>query len=500
MTRSHGALALALAVWANGCSAGSKQNASGAGFGTGPTGATGVPGSTAQGGAAPAGTSPGGTGAGPGGGSVSSLGSGGGTTAGGAAAAAGGPSGSTQGGGGAQAPGGGGAAAGTGDAPTAGAPSTACGANLLAAPDDPGVRGPWDVGVRTVTAGRVTAELMYPAKPGSTAGVPEATYNPRDWLPPSEQSKVPNANAPLVGPLGGHFYRDVPVDDQHGPYPLIIFIHGTASLRIGSASLNAQWASRGFVVIAADYPGLGLADQLAPGCGLGQSGLQDVSGDADAQLQGLTSGSGDFAFIKDHVDVTRVAIVGHSQGGCMAAQMSRVAGVQMIMPLDSSTSTSVGPLLESIMYVSGMDDTVIGYSTALIGNSVCPANPLPATSDTDAYSQSPGPPDVKVKRLVGIKGGGHLVPTDLCETNAAGRNAVQEAEADGVCGVDTAGILGLPTLADCGVAGFDWKAGVHAVGYATTAALEETLLCKDRSAVFASLSTQPLIGDFQHTP
>jgi hypothetical protein len=129
---------------------------------------------------------------------------------------------------------------------------------------------------------------------------------------------------------------------------------------------------------------------------------------------------------------------------------------------------------------------------------VCPANPLPATSDMDGYSQSPGQPDV-IKRIVGIKGGGHLTPTDLCQTNAQGRNAIEEASADGVCGIDTAVIIGLPALFDCGT--IDWKEGVKAVNYASTAALEETLHCRDRSAQFSNMQTAlGSIGDFQHEP
>lgn len=63
----------------------------------------------------------------------------------------------------------------------------------------------------------------------------------------------------------------------------------------------------------------------------------------------------------------------------------------------------------------------------------------------------------------------------------------------------TAVIIGLPALFDCGT--IDMPTGVHAVNYASTAALEETLLCRDRGATFAGLKTAvPQIGDFQHAP
>jgi hypothetical protein len=375
-----------------------------------------------------------------------------------------------------------------------GSASAGCGANLLPVPDDLKLRGPWDVGVRTVKIGRLTVEVMYPAKPGSSAGKPETTYDIRAWLPQQEISKVPADHSPAVGPIGGHFYRDVAIDDEHGPYPVVIFIHGTASFRIASASTNAHWASRGFVVLAADYPGLGLADQLSStlDCDYPTSGEQDLPGDVKTQMDALNQASGDLAFLAKRVDMTRVGISGHSQGGCIAATLSTLPNVRIVMPWSGATVVEESSTLESIMYVSGIDDQVIGYTELGIGIVVCPLGSV--TTET-AFEGSPGPPKVK-KRMVGISGGGHLVVTDLCQKNVQGKNAIEEAAADGVCGVDSAVIIGLPALFDCGT--IDWKLGVEAVNYVTTAALEETLQCRDRTKQFASLKANlPQVGDFR---
>jgi hypothetical protein len=89
-----------------------------------------------------------------------------------------------------------------------------------------------------------------------------------------------------------------------------------------------------------------------------------------------------------------------------------------------------------------------------------------------------------------------LVPTDLCQTNAQGKNAIQEAQADGVCGINSAVIIGLPALFDCGT--IPMQTGINDVTYASTAALEETLMCRDRTSQFANLRTRlPTVGDFQ---
>jgi dienelactone hydrolase len=364
----------------------------------------------------------------------------------------------------------------------------------LPVPDDPIVRGPWPVGVRTVSIGRLTVEVIYPGAPGSEQGKPEATYDVRAWLPERERNKVPDANSPAVKPIGGGLFRDLPIDMEHGPYPVVLFVHGTASFRIASGSTMTHWASRGFVVVAADYPGMFLADMLAPtlDCLLPTSGAQDVPGDIATQVQALGAPSGSLAFLAGHLDMTRVGLSGHSQGACITATLSTLANVRIVVPMAGSAAVATSSSLRALMYIGGIDDKVIGYNAPLIGNVVCP---LFSSSDTGAYQASPGPPAV-TKRLAGIAGGGHLVMTDLCQTNALGRNAIEEAQADGVCGINSAVIIGLPALFDCGT--IDMATGIKAVNYASTAALEEVLMCKDRSAQFANIRTTiPSISDFQ---
>lgn len=371
-------------------------------------------------------------------------------------------------------------------------PPTGCTDNLLDVPEDPAARGPWPAGVRTAKVGRLTVEVFYPAAPGSD-NVAEVTYDARQWLPAAERKKITDDHAHIVKPVGGGLYRDVPIDEEHGPYPVIVFIHGTASHRGASVTTNTHWASRGFIVLVADYPGLGLGDQMASTleCLQPTTGAQDIPGDVNAQLSALKSPSGELAFLSDRVDNTRLAISGHSQGGCMTATLSALPNVKIVIPFSGSTVVSPSTTLESILYVSGMADTVIGYNFPLIGNTVCP---LGSSDSTSAYTASPGPPKVK-KRLVGLTGGGHLSVTDLCEKNAAGKSSVQELQAAGVCGVGSAVIIGLPALFDCGTV--DYKKSLEALNYATTAALEETLYCRDRSKQFANIKTaMPQIGEY----
>jgi hypothetical protein len=133
------------------------------------------------------------------------------------------------------------------------------GAKLLINPEDPALPGPWPVGARTVTIAERTTEIWYPAEPGSAAGVEPEVYDIRLYLPPEEQGKIPDDAAPWQA-CG--CYRDLPLDTDHGPYPVIVFIHGTAGFRTQSLTFMTHWASRGFVVVSSDHTGITLADVL----------------------------------------------------------------------------------------------------------------------------------------------------------------------------------------------------------------------------------------------
>lgn len=382
-----------------------------------------------------------------------------------------------------------------GDGASGTSTTAGCGSSLLAVPGDPGARGPWKVGVQTATIGRLTVEITYPAQPGSEAGMPEVTYNASAFLPGTEATKIKTPT--FLAPVGGDLYRGLPIDAAHGPYPVIINIHGTASFRVANISMLTQWASRGFVVLSADYPGLDLHDILAStiDCNLPTSGSQDVPGDVTTQITALASPTGPLAFLAGHIDASRLGITGHSQGACITATLSTDPHVQVVVPMAGSVAVDTSSTLKGITFIAGIADSVISYSSALgsIGNVVCTQGNL-QQSDTGAYTASPGPPAVK-KRLVGITGGGHLSVTDLCTLNAAGVDAAHEAINDKVCGVGDAVIIGLAALDDCGTV--DMDTGIHDTNYASTAAFEEVLMCTDRTAAFANLQQNlPTVGDY----
>jgi hypothetical protein len=374
--------------------------------------------------------------------------------------------------------GGGGGSAGAdggGEVPIDGAPNpdtdrAGCdGATFLGTSTDPDVRGPWDVGARTVTIGRLRVEVWYPAAPGSATGA-TATYDIREALSPSMRDDIPDDDNPWQ-PCDCE--RDLPLDDAHGPYPIAVFVHGTAAFRHQSLSLMTHWASRGFVVIAADHPGLMLGDLLANLCPDDPSGAQDLGGDVDAMLAALAAPSGELAFLDGRIDPSRVAVTGHSAGGGAAAGAATKPGVRVVMPLAAAQATSGAP--DAILYMGGMSDGIAQW------NSV-----------TSAYSQSASP-----RALVGITNAGHLVFSDLCDTrNAQGQDLLAIAEEHQLCGTQFASFL-----FDCDESYLAGDVGRAITAWATTRTLESTLQCRGDLPPLSEVVTHYAdVGAYEQAP
>ncbi len=253
-------------------------------------------------------------------------------------------------------------------------------------PSDLGKPGPWPVGAVTTMLGGVVTEVWYPAKFGSEAQKDKVIYELEEHLPTMEQGKIkPKERQPFQT---CNCYADLPLDDAAGPYPVLVFVHGTAGFRTTNMENVTHWASRGFVVVASDHPGIQLANMLDGLGGAAGAGSADQAGDARKVLLALASPSGDIAFLKDHIDLTRVGAMGHSAGANAVSSLSDVADV--IIPYAGGSALTAGRV-KSAMFVTGDKDAVVA----------------PTTSGYDGTTAAP-------KRRVWIKNGGHLVGGSLC--------------------------------------------------------------------------------------
>ena len=305
---------------------------------------------------------------------------------------------------------------------------------------DPGELGPWPVGARTVDVAGLTGEIWYPALVGSVAGQEPEVYDIRLQLAPEEGVKISDEKNPW------HYcdcYRDLPLDDAHGPYPVVVFVHGTAAFRHQSLSLMTHWASRGFVVAALDHPGLKLGDMLSFNMN------QNLSGDVAELLAALDAPTGDLAFLAGRVDMERLGAAGHSAGGQAVSSLGDRASV--IIPMAAGGARS-GSKLVSTLVLGGMDDGIASFSRV-----------------RDGYASSPGD-----KRLVGIANAGHLVFSDLCALGAEDGGLVKIAQDAGVSNAAFASFL----WDGCDEGQIDPVLGNAITAHVTTAVLESELQCR----------------------
>jgi len=339
------------------------------------------------------------------------------------------------------------------------------GASLLQRPASLTERGPWPVGTRRIRVGRLDVDVFYPAKRGSDFDVPRKVFDIRTYLPPSQQDIVSDARNPEQR---CDCFEALPVDDEHGPWPVVVFVHGTAAFSTQSLSDVTFWASRGVVVVAATHPGLYLADSLALFCPDDVSGPRDLDGDIDALLSAVHDGSAGLSFLGGALS-DRVALVGHSAGANAVVdagnRIDASADVDVVVSLAGSAALQRPGV--SFLAMAGTSDSVVRLAAS-----------------KQAYDDASAP-----RRLVTLQGAGHLAFSDLCETkNDDGENLLEIAQAERLCGADAAGLL-----FDCNPALQDNDVSRVIVRAATTWVFEETLFCAPPSSTFAD-AVAPLAG------
>lgn len=234
-------------------------------------------------------------------------------------------------------------------------------------------------------------------------------------------------------------------------------MHGTAAFRTQSLSQMTHWASRGFVVLSQDHKGLYLGDLLQLKFGA------DLPGDTNALLAALDSGAAPLSFLTDHIDMTRVGMAGHSAGGGGIAEFGDTPGVKVLIPM-AAGGVSAGAALESTLVMGALDDGVVAFS-----------------KQQDGYATTP-----PTKRLIGLANAGHLAFSDLCGlSNSKGQDLVEVAQAHGVTNAGLATAL----WDGCADGQLPQAEATEIVNYATSAALEETLLCSETAADELSQAT-----------
>ncbi|MEW6270041.1 MAG: hypothetical protein AB1689_12180 [Thermodesulfobacteriota bacterium] len=188
--------------------------------------------------------------------------------------------------------------------------------------------------------------------------------------------------------------RDAPLARSGGPYPLLVFSHGSCGFPRQSLFLTPWLATHGFVVVAPPHPGNTLFEfpRCREGAVLAASFVerpQDVvfaldqvlaeSGDLDSPLFGA-------------IDERRIGMSGHSFGGLTTYLAAAIDERFVVaLPLAAATSTTATLAVPSL--------TMYGEIDSVVDNDGIFA----------AYARSEAP-----KLLVGVEDAGHYAFSDGC--------------------------------------------------------------------------------------
>ena len=142
-------------------------------------------------------------------------------------------------------------------------------------------------------------------------------------------------------------------------FPVIIFVHGTASFRTQALNQMTHWASRGFIVLSADHPRIRLKDILGP---LGTIGAVFANQKRDVEniLKALADLPEELQFLEDRIDLNNIGLTGHSAGGGAVGGLSSYPGVKIVMPM-AGRGVEESSSLENVLFFGAERDGVGSY-------------------------------------------------------------------------------------------------------------------------------------------
>ncbi len=290
----------------------------------------------------------------------------------------------------------------TTEAPTTtAAPATTAALPEGDAPEIPSGRGPYDVGRQTMAfsdserSRRISVDVWYPVDPGT--GEEAAQYEFIAGI------AVPARNA----------FEDAPVSSD-GPFPLVIYSHGSGGLSYIASFFTETLASHGYVVAAPNHLG-NTAIEVVIGSGddpdrIAVNRPQDTSLVITELLEGSDGGPLDFdVAIGEAIDPERIGVTGHSFGGFTAlanagglttdraeiAADDRIDAIAMMAPFSSALpDETLTAITVPMLAITGTDDT----TTPIEGETT---RPLELASSAYRFQ-------------IDLEGAGHQSFTDVC--------------------------------------------------------------------------------------
>ncbi len=288
------------------------------------------------------------------------------------------------------------------------APATTIGLPTGPPPEEPG---PYAVGRTTVTltdpdrGGRtLTTDVWFPVDPAAAEGAAASTY----VFIPGIQFDAETAKTGVA-----------PSDE--GPFPLVVFSHGSGGIRYQSAFFTERLASHGFVVAAPEHTGNTAYDTF-----LGTSVPQEenaVNRPADAAfvIDALLAGAdGAPADLVPTIDPERIGIGGHSAGGYTGLA---TASGRPTVPADERVRAVLG-LAPATRGLSDAELEAVDVPTMLISGTLDTTTPIPDNT-VRPWDLISGRPLYRVD----LTAAGHQSFTDVCDYQVLVRELPNVAEA-----------------------------------------------------------------------
>jgi len=164
--------------------------------------------------------------------------------------------------------------------------------------------GPYDVGVQTITLNAaserpLTLDVWFPVDDAGDA-------------PPHEYSFLPE----LVDVSDNAVSIDPAAISADGPFPLVVYSHGSGGLRYIASDYTETIASYGYLVVAPDHTGNTALDQLLCSRAEGVTNAFNRPNDIRTIIDAMTDPeSAETAGFVASVDPESIALTGHSLGG-----------------------------------------------------------------------------------------------------------------------------------------------------------------------------------------
>jgi predicted dienelactone hydrolase len=273
----------------------------------------------------------------------------------------------------------------------------------------------------------LVAEIWYPA-PQDVRGAPTVSYDLWAYLPEDLQAQgEPGA----FGTIETAAVANAAVQSDRGPFPVVVFSHGSGGLRIQSVFFTVLLASHGYVVVSPDHPGNTLVELIRNRAVTPESELAQAFVERPIDVSRLLDWLTDLPAtdpLHGALDLERIGIAGHSFGGLTAF---RSAG------LDDRIDAVLGLAPTGIGLVElGLPAPVstLGIPTALQAAAL--DRTLPIAEHADTLWAGLAPPR---SRLV-LHRGGHFTFTHMCAIDLAALDVAFDIETDFVaadgCGPD----------------------------------------------------------------